>query len=262
MWIKLEEELRRIGLNDKEAKLYLAGLKLGSASVMGLAEEANIKRSTCYTLMESLLGKGLAFEEKRGKKKVYRMEDPDNLNKLITKAREKVIRLEEALGGLVPELKAISYKTIDLPQAKIFEGAEGIQGIFRDIYEERLDVFIFGSQERMADSPIFFDQLRNLAEKRRGQGNKVIVLTDGEDERLVKMVNESFIAVKILSGKIESKTIMMLYDNKVALIPANDRLVAIIIRNMIMVEMLMVMWRMLSSQATNMIGVGQQNQIF
>jgi len=51
--------LRNLGLNEKEAKIYLACLELGSATVQEVAQKSSIKRTNIYNLLGSL------------KKKVY-----------------------------------------------------------------------------------------------------------------------------------------------------------------------------------------------
>ena len=42
----LDKELQKIGLSEKEAKVYLAALELGQASVQNIARKAEVNRAT------------------------------------------------------------------------------------------------------------------------------------------------------------------------------------------------------------------------
>jgi len=47
---ELEQQLQKIGLSDKEAKLYLALLSAGPVTAREVAHLAKINRSTTYAL--------------------------------------------------------------------------------------------------------------------------------------------------------------------------------------------------------------------
>ena len=50
----MEEKLEQIGLDPKEAKVYLAMLELGETTVARIAQKSKIKRTTAYDLVDSL----------------------------------------------------------------------------------------------------------------------------------------------------------------------------------------------------------------
>ena len=57
--METQTQLKKLGLTEKEAKLYINALELGSFSVMGIAHKSGIKRPTCYLILDELVKKGL-----------------------------------------------------------------------------------------------------------------------------------------------------------------------------------------------------------
>ena len=55
--MKAEEALKEFGLNDREVKVYLALLKIGTSSVHSIAEKTGIIRTTVYDIIKSLIEK-------------------------------------------------------------------------------------------------------------------------------------------------------------------------------------------------------------
>ena len=53
------EILKNIGLSPKEAKVYLAVLKLKKGLITSIAEQAGVNRTTTYDILEYLNKKGL-----------------------------------------------------------------------------------------------------------------------------------------------------------------------------------------------------------
>ncbi|MDP1689088.1 MAG: helix-turn-helix domain-containing protein [bacterium] len=127
------EELKKIGLSENEAKVYLVLLEIGSATADEIAKKAGVKRPTTYVQLEDLMNKGLvsSFEKivKKGgaEKTFFRAEDPDHLQKLVEtenkKAKERMLVLEKSL----PELGRLFQFAGSRPKVRFFEGKEGLQ---------------------------------------------------------------------------------------------------------------------------------------
>ncbi len=100
----LVKELTGWGFTDQQAKLYLAGLKLGQTLMMRLATNSKLKRSSCYYIMEELLRRGFFVSRKVGKRIYYTAATPERLLEM-TKEREK------RLLCLMPDLKKLSDET-------------------------------------------------------------------------------------------------------------------------------------------------------
>ena len=63
--------LKQLGLLEKEAKVYLASLELGEATVLELAKKSALNRTTVYVEIEKLGQRGLVSSIEKGKKRYF-----------------------------------------------------------------------------------------------------------------------------------------------------------------------------------------------
>ena len=103
----LDKELQKLGLSDKEAKVYLSSLELGPSPVQVIAQKAGVNRATTYVMIESLIGRGLMSSFEKGKKRFFTAESPDQLMTLLKKEEAEVGTKIKQLGDMIPELKMI-----------------------------------------------------------------------------------------------------------------------------------------------------------
>jgi sugar-specific transcriptional regulator TrmB len=121
----LEQELAKIGLGSKEAKVYLAALELGEANISSIARKSGIKRTTVYLVLESLREKGLISTTKRKASTFYMAENPQ---KIAEKAQER----QQVIAKIMPELLSFANLIDKKPKIRFFEGGNGIKEVFRD----------------------------------------------------------------------------------------------------------------------------------
>ena len=119
--------LLKLGLSDKEAKVYLAALELGASSVQKIALKAKINRATTYVILESLRKKGLTTSYDQGKKAFFSAEPPQTLDLLVKKLESEIKEKRSELGDILPELKAIFNAAGGKPKVRFYEGKEGIE---------------------------------------------------------------------------------------------------------------------------------------
>ncbi|TSC95502.1 MAG: Transcriptional regulator, TrmB [Candidatus Berkelbacteria bacterium Licking1014_2] len=120
-----ENLLTQFGLKPQEAKVYLASLKLGQATVGRLAETADVQRTFVYDIVRDLSERGLMSQiEIRGKLHF----SPVSLEQFQKIQENKLKKFAEIL----PELKALEKTTGDRPRVRFFEGKEGIRFALED----------------------------------------------------------------------------------------------------------------------------------
>jgi sugar-specific transcriptional regulator TrmB len=95
---QLIKTLSSFGLSKNDALVYVAGLSLGPSTILKLSKEAGIKRTTTYSVVESLKQKGLIFVEQKGWKQYYVSENPEKLKSIIERKKEN---LQESLPSLL-----------------------------------------------------------------------------------------------------------------------------------------------------------------
>jgi sugar-specific transcriptional regulator TrmB len=117
--------LEEVGLNKKEAQVYLSMLELGEASIQRIADKSGIKRTTLYDIIASLKEKTLIGMTTKKSKTYYYAEDPRKIGDQIEEKKEKYLRM-------LPELLSITNLIDKKPKIRYFEGMEGIKEVYRD----------------------------------------------------------------------------------------------------------------------------------
>lgn len=122
------EVLKHTGLSEKSAKVYLAALSLGTATVQEIAVKAGLKRPTVYIHVEDLLNEGLLSRLPVGKKDYFKAADPKVLEK------RSAAHLEE-LRKTLPDLELLHATKQGRPNVSILEGRKALEQVYRDICE-------------------------------------------------------------------------------------------------------------------------------
>ncbi len=127
--------LHALGMTESEAKTYLAGLKLGAASVQDIAKAAKLSRTAAYDAIENLKSKELFSTYQRGKKTLYVAEEPDRLLQHLQGQQlefsNKVSLIEKKLDDLI--LLAGGER----PKVRFFQGTEMFYAFFDDVCKKK-----------------------------------------------------------------------------------------------------------------------------
>lgn len=123
------DQLKKIGLSDNEAKVYLALLELGSSTAQQIAQKAELKRPTTYVQIESLMKMGLTTSFEKNSKTLFRAEDPEHLRHVLEKEKEKQKERISALENVLPGLGNLYLSAGERPRVRFFEGISGLKTI-------------------------------------------------------------------------------------------------------------------------------------
>lgn len=128
--------LIKLGLKDKEARAYLALLRLGEATASSVSKASGIHPRSTYDALESLVTKGLAtFAEKDG----VRVFAACNLDSLLGWVEER----KDIVNQLLPIL-ASQLKKHEAPLVRVFRGKEGVRAVWEDILREGKPIYFYG----------------------------------------------------------------------------------------------------------------------
>jgi sugar-specific transcriptional regulator TrmB len=149
------QALQTVGLDEKEGKVYLAILALGTSSVKDIAYKSELKRPTVYLYLEELVKKGFVQRIPLGKKKYYQPVSP----------REIERRLELNVSSFKKEialLESIGQKQQGRPTVQVFEGEAGLHQVYKDMIDMKEIIFWsdLSSVER-----IFPEEYRKMSER-------------------------------------------------------------------------------------------------
>ena len=121
----LYKDLEKLGLNQKEAKMYLALLELGEANIAQITKKSGIKRTTAYDIIEALKERGLLSTVIKHKKTYYFAENPRVIEQSLDEKKD-------TLNKILPDLLAITNLIDKKPKIRYFEGVEGLKEVYMD----------------------------------------------------------------------------------------------------------------------------------
>ena len=133
--ITVGEALSSFGLSQKEIKIYLACLELGTATANQIANKSTINRSTTYDILKLFIERGIASRVIKEKTTHFEVASPNNL---INQLEDKKTKLSLVLD----QLKLIEEKVVVKPMVEVYEGQAGVKTILDDILssKKRTDV--------------------------------------------------------------------------------------------------------------------------
>lgn len=141
--MNLIEQLERLDLKGRQAKVYLALLQLGSASAIEIAKYTKLKHPTVYDVLDLLREKQLVCETLSGRRRLFSPEDPGRLSEIEN-------RRKEALDAVLPDLRALYRGGGKRPRVHYYEGAEGGEALRAALLNVRAkEYFYFGAVQEM-----------------------------------------------------------------------------------------------------------------
>ncbi len=214
--------LVRLGLRDKEARAYLALLRLGEASAGAVSRQSGIHPRSTYDALESLVSRGLVtFAEKDG----VRVFAACGLDGIMGLVEEKRSLAEALLPLLEPQLKAH-----DAPLVRVFRGKPGMRAVFEDLLKEGKQLYFYGGAMQgfrfyLRD----YCRLWNARREKLGIPVKFVFI----DVPGVRAVFKSFKlwSARPLPEKLYSSVAWWLYGDKMALVFWSEEPLAITIQN-------------------------------
>ncbi|MCB1650427.1 MAG: hypothetical protein KDI46_00065 [Alphaproteobacteria bacterium] len=137
-----EQTLHALGLPPMQARVYLAALELGQATLQAIARKSGVNRSTIYTFVEEMKERGYLLETKGGKRKIYSAVHPEQL---LSFEKTRMAKLE----AMMPELLAINNASAEKPRVTYHEGMQGIKDVYSDMIRSRQDIIAYEDLEHL-----------------------------------------------------------------------------------------------------------------
>ena len=225
--------LEDLGLTKNEAEIYLASLSLGATTILQLAKASQIRRTTVYSVIESLKKKGLIYIEPKGFKQLYVAEHPDKLETVLD--NKKI-----ALSKLLPQFTALHNLKGKESTIKYYEGLPAIKTIYENVLKplQPNDFYLV-----IGDLQKFFDLDRpyfdNFIKKRiKGAPLARIISTDSKQARYQKEYGKNFNnEVRILPPGTSLSVDTMIVPQRVTIFNLDEPLSAVSLENEAMIQM-------------------------
>jgi len=227
--------IKKAGLNEGQAKLYLALIEEGPLGPMKLAELTGESRENCYNIAKKLADLNL-IEKTDDKKTSYRALNPSALEVLAEKRRKIIQKNELQLKSGIDGLISLFYESSEMPGARTLTGIEGIKEAYRDALREGKDVYLVRT---VADVAIGVDEdsgsfLHNYRERLPKLGIHTYGLTpDNEHARKLKARGRdeeiNFHRTFMPSDAYTASVAIHVYGNKLAFIAFGESMMTTII---------------------------------
>jgi sugar-specific transcriptional regulator TrmB len=244
----LTKKLEEIGLNEKEAKVYIATLELGQASAADIAKKSGVNRATTYFTLENLMTLGLVSASNEEKVQTFVPEDPAQLENIITKQQQELEVKKQSLKGLVGELSSINSASVKKPIVKYYLGKEGIMRMASAGFDYVKDQKMF-----LGFSLDNLNQFLSIEERKKLQDNRI--KNETRVETLYNSTDENIKSEKASVTKVDQKQYPLpgdvaIYDNKIRLTSYKDQ-IGIIIENKDIAETLKSIFKLAVESAKN-----------
>lgn len=221
--------LENIGFSEKKAKIYLAILELGYASVIDIAKKTDIKRTTVYNILPELVSDGYVKKTSKNKKGLFFIEDPDLLKNNL---EDKL----DAISKALPEIKSLQNIFPFKPKITFYEGFSGI----REIYNDTLNSLNGGdiilsftgitNFERLMSHDISREYIESRVKKKIRA--RIIATRSSVMERWKENAPKELREIKIVDdSKYKFDGDIEIYGNKVALISYKENFIGVVIES-------------------------------
>lgn len=227
--MSLINELEKVGLSEKEARVYLATLELAQSSVQDVAKKSGINRTTVYVILESLIKKGLCSTYSKDKKIYYMAESPDVLMNIFDLQKKAIEDKQKRIEELMPQLRSVFNRQESKPVVRFFEGKEGLRAMSNEL---------LSSQAKIIRMIYSVDALKNVfSDTERDQSRKIRINKNIKSKVLYTFHTGELSStpdgerIKIPEAEFPVNSDIALFDNKIRIASLGKKLNGVIIEN-------------------------------
>ncbi|MBI4150936.1 BlaI/MecI/CopY family transcriptional regulator [Candidatus Woesearchaeota archaeon] len=123
------ELLIELGFTPSEAKIYLALVEQGPATIGELVKRTRIHTSVLYTAVQRLVQRGLITYVKKGRTKTFSAADPKSL---LQRTQNLAEELHKVIPAWEQRLKVIAPEII----VEVYEGFPGLTNMFNALFAD------------------------------------------------------------------------------------------------------------------------------
>ncbi len=203
--------IESIGLNGKQAQLYLAGLRLGSAPASDYAKAADLNRVTAYNILEEMVRNGHCTSVQKPRATWYAPVPPE---RLAVEARKNAYALERSL----PELRSLQGSKFRQPHVRFFEGWDGVRHVYEDTLTAKSEILNFANSAVVRQYWPAYDEEYVTERVKRGIHLRGIAPDDDAGRRVHGEDKKKKREIRLVPAKeFDFTNEINIYDSKVAI---------------------------------------------
>jgi len=205
----MEEELKLLGLNDSDIKVYLALLEIGESVASKIAEKANVPRSSIYDILNRLVKEGMISHVTKDYLRYFNAIDP----KVIA---ENLEYKKNRIDDILPNLEKIRNKSSEKIKTEVFDGPKGIESVFNMMLKEK-EILTLGGSGKTSEVLPYFMPKWNRQRKNKNLLVRIIYLDTEDNRQRVKHVEKDLqpIKYKFLQTNYLFPVMTFVFGNKV-----------------------------------------------
>ncbi|MFA5871799.1 MAG: helix-turn-helix domain-containing protein [Parcubacteria group bacterium] len=227
---KAKKVLLQLGLSGSEIGIYLTLLQMGSSSVQDISRSSGINRVTIYSALTTLEKKGLVAETKKGSRRLFVAERPEELKAIVEEKEEEIQKINLDLGNLVlPVLKAIDVSQENKPEIRFYEGLEGIYKVYENMLETK-DILGCGSYDSVVKVSSWKEEEKYFHRIKHKKVFYRAILEDTPTNRKFADIAKGIAHFKFLETGVKLSADIHAYGDDVALM-SYEKVTATVIRD-------------------------------
>lgn len=209
-------QLEKIDLKEKEAKVYIALLKVGPSLANQLSKKTSIIRSSIYDHLDILLDKGFISYVIKSGKKYFQAVDPQ---KIIEKFNEDKLKEEQILKDLVPQLIKLQNTSSKKSKIEVFEGKEGMKSAMSYILKDNPKEILVSGSSGVGYKllPFYLEHWHKERAKRKIKLKIIYNNIPEAKERIKKGPSLNYSEIRFIDFNHASLTGTLIYNNKILL---------------------------------------------
>lgn len=222
--------LKRAGLDEKEAEVYLSLLSMKAGRVSLIARAAKQSRSHTYLVLQSLEEKGLVSHVEQGKVLQFIAEPPHRLVDYAKNREQEWKETQSLLEGALPLLKTLTPEYVGAPRVTTLHGLDGMKQVYRDVLLQN-GFCAFFNAEMMLNTfgsnvvPMLFGKQERL------RGRELFVDNAGAKRYIAEIPQNNEYEIRLLPKQMQFMSEMVIFEDTVALFAYDDQLTIVKIEN-------------------------------
>lgn len=201
------EALKKLGLTEIEAKVYLTLLEEGPSLAGHISRKSGIHRRMVYDATERLIKKGLIGYIIQNNRRLFEAVNPERLLALVKEE-------EKAVNDILPQLKLKYDFAKEKQETNFYKGKAGLKSVFEDQIRDGKEILVLNASALAYELFIGYFTWRDERRKKKKIKSKLL-FDEGSRKKLPKI---PFAEIKFLPLAFESPVATNIYGNKVAII--------------------------------------------
>lgn len=238
-----EEQLKNIGLNKNEIRVYWYLLSQGVCTPPQISQGTHIARTHCYNLLRSLQDKQLVREQQKGKRKAYIAQNPKAL--LASLDRKK-----QALEEILPDLEALYTTQKNKPKIRFFEGWEQVKEIYYETLSTK-EIYSIGSTKHLSEIDIdFFQKYAKLVRQKEIIVHDIISFSSVEKTfQNTKDILKGYYEAQVIPKEFSNfQTDILIWEDNIALITLEEPIFGTVLTNKLFAETFCIIFKVMKEK--------------